>query len=125
MVLSLVRDVIGYDLLLRLADAESSISFLPFEPYSTLVQPSRAVALQLLDRLGQGHYGRYMYQQMHVVGGTTSGKQSYVLCLRDAGKISAKLGRVRDEIRTLLGAEDAMHEYPGVRARHSGRVFER
>src|ERR1019366_9755284 len=125
MMLSLTRDVIGYNLLLRLADAEGSVPFLPLEPHSALVKPSRTVALQLLNGLGQRNGGRNGDQKVDVVGRASGGNQCDLLRASHPGQISSKLDRIGYEVGALFRAEYAMHEHPGVSVGHRIRLSAR
>src|SRR5271167_3425968 len=68
----LLRDVFHHCSLVRGADAESGISLLPGKGRSVLVQPSRTVALQLLDGLGQRHGSGQGDEQMNMIAGPTT-----------------------------------------------------
>src|ERR1019366_4771734 len=116
---SLTLNVIGYNLLLRLADAEGPIPFLPLEPHSVLVKPSRAVALQLLNGFRNGD------QKMDVVGRAPGGNECDLLRASHPGQISTKLDRIGYEVGALFRAEYAMHEHPGMSMGHKMRLSAR
>ena len=122
MMLCLARDVIGDRLLLRLADTERAVAFLPVEVHSAFVQPARAVALSLLNSLRQWHRRRHVYQEVDVIGCASGGEQGDLFRVRYSGQVSAHFDGIRDEIGPFLRAEDAMHQHPGVRVRHVRRL---
>jgi hypothetical protein len=125
MMLGLTCDVIGYDLLLRLAYAERAVSLLPLEGQTALSQPARAVAFQFLYGFGQRHRRRHVYQEMNVGCRSSGGKQRDVFRMSDPGQVPTHLDSIRYEIATILGAEDAVHEHPSMGVRHVTRLSSR
>ena len=60
---------------------------------------------------------------MKVVRGSSRRKQGNVLGFGNSGDVTAEYVRVLDEVGTVLGAKDAMHQVGGVSVRHAERVM--
>jgi len=60
---------------------------------------------------------------MKVVGGSSCGQQDDVPGLGNSRDVPAERVRVLDEVGSILGAEDAMHEVGSVGMRHAGMVM--
>ena len=118
MILSLLRNVMGDDLLLRLAYTERAKSLLPCEFRPALVLPVRAVALEVLYYFGQRHRRRKCNQQVNVVRRASRRQQRDSLRAGNAGQVLTHLADIRDQIKTALRAEDAMRQDPCVGVRH-------
>src|SRR5271157_5266295 len=103
-----------------MADAERSIAFLPGEALAHFSEHARRVAFEVTQRLRQWHGWRQRNEQMKVVGGSSCGQQDNVPGLGNSRDVPAERVRVLDEVGSILGAEDAMHEVGSVGMRHDG-----
>src|SRR5271157_1677922 len=106
-----------------MADAERSIAFLPGEALAHFSEHARRVAFEVTQRLRQWHGWRQRNEQMKVVGGSSCGQQDDVPGLGNSRDVPAERVRVLDEVGSILGAEDAMHEVGSVGMRHAGMAM--
>src|SRR5271157_1764711 len=107
-----------------MADAERSIAFLPGEALAISPSMRDEFAFEVTQRLRQRPGWRQRDDQMKAVGGPSRGQQDDVLgLLGNSRDVPAERVRVLDEVGSILGAEDAMHEVGSVGMRHAGMVM--
>jgi hypothetical protein len=89
MMARLIPDVRGHRPFMCRADAESRVPFLPGKTAVIPVEPSRAIALQVLQRFGQGQGRGQGDQKMHVGGGASGNDERNMFLSRDAAEVTS------------------------------------
>jgi hypothetical protein len=104
--------------------AECRIALLPRELMTSIVCPSRGIRFDGEQRLGQGHDGRELDEEMNVVLYAANGMNENPLVFANACRIGpqSRLEFRGNGLAPVLGAEDDMDHVLGVGVRHVSRL---
>src|SRR5579871_3871833 len=95
-VLALCPEVMHNRFAIGLAHTKRAIAFLPRESRNFFFHPARGMGLEILDHIGQCHFGGESYQQMNVVRSTAGSHERDLLRFRDHTQMLTQDLRVPD-----------------------------